>query len=186
MYRFIWLCVFFIVYVYFGFYSVSSIFFSFFFSLFNIFSFEFSFIKTTLHKVFNKLNTWRLWSLTITITMRIRIFFRNIFIFFFNLALTSFEIINFFQSIDVIRRINFNVYFFEFIFSNAFLNVAFSLKLFIIYYSKYILRNAPWSFSALIRLLDKNDENVVLKDDRLIVIKRKKSLIELGNWNNWD
>ena len=76
------------------------------------------------------------------IIMRVRIFFKNIFTFFFNLAFIFFEIINFFQSVNVIRRINFNVYSFEFIFSNAFLNVAFSLKFLIIYYSKYILRNA--------------------------------------------
>ena len=74
--------------------------------------------------------------------MRVRIFFKNIFIFFFNFALISFEIINFFQLIDVIRRINFNVYFFKFIFLNAFLNVVFSLKLLIVYYSKYVLYNA--------------------------------------------
>ena len=77
-----------------------------------------------------------------TITMRVRIFFRNIFIFSFNLALIFFKIINSFQSIDVIRRINFNIYLFEFIFLNASLNVAFSLRLFIVYHSKYVLRNA--------------------------------------------
>ena len=69
--------------------------------------------------------------------MRIRIFFKNIFTLFFNLTLTSFETIYFFQLIDVIRRINFNVYFFEFIFLNIFLNVAFSLIFLVI----YIIRN---------------------------------------------
>ena len=186
MYRFIWLCVLFIVYVCSNFYSILSIFFFFFFSLFDIFLFESSFVKTTLYKVFNELNIWWLWFLTVTIAVRVRISFRNIFISFFNLTPISFEIINFFQSAGVIRRINFNVYFFEFIFLNASLNVAFSLKLLIIYYSKYVLRNAPWSLFVLIRLFDKNDENVVLKSDRLIVIRREESLIELNNWNNWN
>ena len=113
--------------------------------------------------------------------MRVRISFKNIFTFFFNLALTPFEIINFFQSIDVIRRINFNVYLFKFIFSNASLNVAFSLRFLIICYSKYILRNAPWSLFALIKLLDENNESVILKNNRLIIIKREGSLIELNN-----
>ena len=37
-------------------YSISSIFFFFFFSLFDIFLSESSFVKTTLYKIFNKLN----------------------------------------------------------------------------------------------------------------------------------
>ena len=68
--------------------------------------------------------------------------FQKYFHIIFNLAFISFEIINFFQLIDVIRRINFNIHFFKFIFLNEFLNFAFSLKLFIIYHLKYILRNA--------------------------------------------